>query len=473
MKKIIFFLFLLAYGFGASAQNETTSVCRFGFTFEISSQQSWGLGKPVVLSVAPNTSADASGLRVNDVIDEINGQSTENQTAETIITWLQYAEKEIYLKVSNFHEKDKQLSLLKYCNLNNTLNEKDLAGVYDFYSLEDMQTYAFDCPFSTKSAQGVNLKRYKTFGFSNINSEYKELEEIINSAIRKELEEKGLVYSVKNPDLIVQTFYSYNINPNYRKSSNVDKFPVASRYNKDTRNMEQLPLYYNLLISSDQAAFFLKFGIRFVTKVNGQLAEVWECEANEMIQSEEYTLKEYVALHIPLMFMQFPYIKSREAAHFYFNRSSYNFTGIRYNMNNLREITEIESMSPAEKAGLQPGDKIEKINGIKFESNPKTADNMYKQFILRTMPLRDAKTQYTNAKGFTKCMLWDKFKYAQVYDAMINPNNGTAFSYLFYFKPYINLSGSNIVTFSIERGKRKIEIKVKPVIVKEEVFENR
>jgi len=162
-----------------------------------------------------------------------------------------------------------------------------------------------------------------------------------------------------------------------------------------------------------------------------------------------------------------------EPAQFYYSRSRYNYTGIHYNMDNLKEVTEIDPSSPAEKAGIHPGDIIEKINGIKFVSNPKTADNNYKQFIYKTLPFRDPATQFTNADGFTRCMYWDKMKQAQIQDEFRKSTYSTAFSYLFYFQPYINLSGTNIVEFSIVRDNRKENIKVKPLIFSEETIENR
>jgi len=140
-------------------------------------------------------------------------------------------------------------------------------------------------------------------------------------------------------------------------------------------------------------------------------------------------------------------------------------------MDNLSMIADIETGSPADKAGLMPGDKILKINDIRLDSDTRRADSRYKQFILKTMELRDPKTRFTNADGFSRCMLWDKFKYAQVYDAIRHPDNGAVFSYLFCFEPYVNLSGSNIITFTVERDKTVLDIKVKPLIVREKGFE--
>jgi len=471
MKRWVVFITFLSSWFMAFSQPEPKMVCQHGFKFEISMQKNWGYLQPVVIGVTPNTSADAAGLRVNDIIEKIDGKPALNENIDTIISWIQNSDAQIQLTISNLNESHQNRTLEKYCNLSNSITERDLAGVYSFYSLEDVQTHAFTCPFRTSVNPESNLFLFSTFGFAAPDPNNRELEKTINAAIRKSLEQKGLKYSEKKPDLIVHTHYSFTPNPNFRNNTNADKFPIVSRYNMNTKSMENLPIYYNPLIHTNQAKFFLKLGIQLTDNKKNKTVTVWECEANELLQSN-YSLADYAEFHVPLMLTQYPYPKSTETALFYYSRSSYNYTGICYNMDNLKEVTEVAPFSPAEKAGIKAGDIIEKINDIKFVNNPKTADNNYKQFIYKTSPLRDPATQFTNAEGFTRCMYWDKMKYALIQDEFRKPEYSTVFSYLFYFKPYINLSGTNIVGFSIVRNKQKLEIKVKPVIVSEEIFEN-
>ena len=472
MKRHVFLLVFLNLCLVAFSQKNTAVICPYDFTFEISMQKNWGYYKPVVLSVEPNTPAEDSGLCINDIIEKINGKSTLGETYETIINWLKNSNTPVQITISNLKERNKNLALDKFCRLNNSLIERDLASIYSFYSLEDVQTRAFTCPFKTTVNRESNLILYSSFGFADEDPANLSLEKTINAAIRKVLEQKGLKYSEKNPDLIVQTYYSYTANPNFLANSQTDKFPVACRYNVNTKAMENLPVYYNPLINTNKAKLFLKLGIRLLDNTEKDKSIVWECEANELLQSE-YSLANYAEFHIPLMFMQYPYPKSFETARFYYSRSKYNYTGILYNMDNLKEISEVDPSSPAAIAGIQAGDIIEKINGIKFISNAKAADNNYKQFIYKTMSLRDQNTQFTNADGFTQCMYWDKINYAQIYDEFRKPEYSTAFSYLFYFEPYTNLSGTNIVTFSIKRGKQKAEVKIRPAVFLEELFENR
>jgi hypothetical protein len=471
MKRIIFLLIFLNGIFSAFSQEKAATICYFGFTFEVSRQESWGYDKPVVLTVTPNTLADSSGLKTSDIIESINGKSTKGQGVETIASWLQNSPTDkVKLEVSSLNGKNRNLTLTRHCRLNDVIVEKDLASVYSFYSLEDVQSRAFTCPFKTASDSETVLSNFKTFAFSPIDPNNRQLETEINATIQKALEQKGLTYSVSNPDLLVQIYYSYQENPSYRGNSG--KLPVVDRYNIHSGKMEKLPIYFDPLIHPNQAKYFLKLGIRLVDWSANQEV-VWECEANELIQSGEYGLSAYAEFHVPLMLMQYPYIKSAETASFYYSRSKYNYTGINYNLDKLNEIKEVDSASPAAEIGLRPGDIIEKINGNKVNTKLKSADDNYKQFIFRTMSLRDPSTQFTNLEGFTKCMYWNKKRYVQVYNEFRKPEFSTTFSYLFYFEPYINLSGTNIVTFSIIRDKERKEIKVKPVVIAEEVFENR
>lgn len=476
MKKIFSAFLLLLFAGITFAQGDSGYICRYGFTFEISVKKNWGYGKPVVLSILPNTSAHAGGLLVNDIIESINGKSTQGHTSDEIFVWLQNSEAEhVELEVSNLKERNRLLSLNRYCNFSNALTEKDLAEVYAFYSLEDIHTRKFSCPFKIQENPDIQLLDYKTFAFPEVDEANEELEQIINFSIKKSLEGKGLVESIVNPDLIIHTYYSYSRNPNYNPSGNIEKLPAETRYNMQTQSWETLPIYFNPLIHPNQAQFLLKLGIRFIVpekSFGDNMYVIWETEADELLQSA-YSLSNYAQFHIPLMLMNYPYTRTNENPSYYYNKTHYNYTGINFNMDNMKEIIDVEFSSPAAAAGIQAGDVIEKINGIKFENNPQTADNKYKQFILKTTPLRDTKTQFTNAEGFTRCMYWNKINYAQIYDEFQKPEFSTAFSYLFYFEPYINLSETNMISFEIKRGRTKETVRVTPVIVRQETFELR
>ena len=63
------------------------------------------------------------------------------------------------------------------------------------------------------------------------------------------------------------------------------------------------------------------------------------------------------------------------------------------------------------------------------------------------------------------------FKYPQIADASQSSDYLPAFSYLYYFAPYINPSGNNACTFNIKRGKTKLEVIIRPTIRSEVTVE--
>ena len=64
---IIFSLLVLQI----NAQTSPT-VCRAGFAFEISNNPNWGNGEPVVINITPGSPAERAGLKLNDIILEVN-----------------------------------------------------------------------------------------------------------------------------------------------------------------------------------------------------------------------------------------------------------------------------------------------------------------------------------------------------------------------------------------------------------------
>jgi hypothetical protein len=447
--------------------------CDLGFRCEISQQNNWGYSQPVITSIDPHSPATDAGLKVNDIIEKINGAPTKGLSQYVVSSWLKTIDYDyVILSISNFEETEKEVSVKKKCNYTNSLSEKDLAVTYSFYSLEDVQKRSFSCPFKTKINQYVDYRSYKTFGFYPPDPANQELETILHKAIRASLEGKGLVYTEKNPDMIVNTYYSYNPNQAYNPLKMNDA-PTVSRYNVYTNKIQRLPIYEH---SSNylMAKIFLTMGVQLIDRARS-LGDrpyiIWECVANELLKSS-YSLNEYSAFHIPLMFMQYPYLKSPNEAYFFYNDYRFNYTGIYYNQKNLKQIMYIDTNSPADRAGFREDDIVEKINKIQFPKNQKDADFYYKQFVFDTMTLRDPKTQYVNAYGFNECMFWDKLQLPKIAEKFADSENfQAAFSYLFCFEPYIHLSNSNVLVFDIKRDKQKIQLKVIPNLISESTIE--
>jgi hypothetical protein len=162
--------------------------------------------------------------------------------------------------------------------------------------------------------------------------------------------------------------------------------------------------------------------------------------------------------------MQYPYVKYSRNVQYRVSQKTYNYTGISYDVNRLEMVAKVDPNSPAAASGIRANDIIERIEGNSLDISAEEASEFNKIFITNTMKYRDPQTRFTDANGFTRCMFWDPFKYTQIAAALKKAKEVAPFSYLYYFAPYINTSGTNACTFNIRRGKTKSEIVIRPSI---------
>ena len=471
-RNILLIAILWIAGIVSSLAQDNSYVCRLGFTYEISQSKHWGDGKPIIKTIIPYSSAEQVGLRPFDVIEEISGVSVTSITADEIAQLMNPSgEDGITIRVSSLSTPTRVVTVQKDCKPINAITEDQLASAYAMYSLETTYEQEFVCPFKTTvSSDPIDFKEYKTFGFTTIDESNQQLETLINDCIKNELIKKGLTYTTNRPDLLVQTYYFFDKNPNYVRANKVEEgVEPIYRYNFSLNKMEKLPFLHSSAVEAE-AEYLLQLGIRFIDqKIKiGQI--IWECEANEMLE-ESYRLDDYARIHIPLMCLQYPYAKYRNNVPFKVSVKSYNYTGLHYNIDDLERVVEVDRNSPAYAAGIRANDVIERINKQKMNYSAEEFSKAYKRFISYTMSYRDVKTMFTDANGFKYCMQWHKFYYPKIADAIQDNDYKSAFAYLYYFTPYINPSGNNACNFVVKRGKTKREVTIRPTIRSEVTVE--
>lgn len=472
MKRIILAIICLFLAALNQTQAQSGYVCRLGFTYFISTNNNWGKGKPVIDRVFAYSPAEQAGLKPFDILNVIDGVPVEQITPDEIPLLLNPSDKnEVALTISNTGTESGQVLLRKDCIRTNAIMEDQLAAAFNMYSLESTVERSFTCPFKTTvTPDPVDFIRFKTYKFADIDESNRALETTINDCISTELAKKGLILSTNNPDIIIQTYYLFNRNPNFRGSSlvRVKKEPVF-RYNIAVNRFEVLP-FLNPAIAESEVEYLLQLGIRLIDQkvIPGRV--LWECEANELMENS-FRLEDYARMHIPLMCMQYPFVTYTRNCSYTVSDKAYNYTGISYNIDRLEQVADVAPNSPAYAAGIRAGDIIEKIGKHKMNYSAEELTRSYKYFINRTMEYRDPKTLFTDANGFDQCMYWDTFKYPQIADVMQKADYNPVFSYLYYFAPYINPGGNNACTFSIKRGKEKKEVVIRPNIRTETVVE--
>lgn len=465
--KQLFLAACLLVSLSGFAQSKQATVCRTGISYDISKSKNWGTGKPVITGVTPYSSAEKAGIKPGDIIEEIEGYKVTDLTEAEIAGLMNPADKsDIVLTVANIKNPTRQVIIRKECKKQNAITEEQLASAFCMYSLETTSERQFKCPFKTSVTKDtVNFARYKTFTFAPVDESNRRLETIINQAIENELVQKGLEYNEENPDILVQTFYYFDKNPNYMgKNQVVIKREKTIRYNFQRNKMEEFP-FLGLSASESEAAYLLQYGFRLIDQKEVPGRILWECEANEMLD-EPFHLEEYARIHTPLMCMQYPYVKYTRNVPFYVSLKSYNYTGINYNIDKLDQIVSVDKNSPAYEAGIRAKDVVVNIDRQRMDYSTDEFSAAYKQFITNTMKYRDAKTVFTDANGFSRCMYWDTFRYIDIADVIQDRDSRSAFAYLYNFAPYINPSGNNSCTFRIKRGKNESEYLIRPIIRK-------
>ena len=463
MKQALIIITFLCLVFTTDAQVVT---CRYGFSYEISNDPHWGKDKPVVTSIYPNSPAERAGIKPYDIIMAVEGEPVTEDVLDDIYLFLNPEGKDIIeLTINNISDGEHKITINKECKSNLSLSEDQLATAFAMYAVEDTHERFFSCPFiTTQTKDPVDFSIFKSFDFSGKEESQPELAKKINDIIRKELLKKGLKHTPVEPDFMVHIFYSFNKNPNYkpRTARRNEEADYTYRYDINRDRMVKLP-YLSPGTIETEAEYILKLGFRFEDRKLEKGRIIWECEANELL-NESFSLEDFAFIHIPLMSMQYPYVKYGRNVQFRLSKKKYNYTGINYNIENISEVASVDPYSPAAAAGIVPFDKIDAIEDKRMDRSSAQFSSAYRQFLVNTLKLRDETTRFTDANGFPDCMFWDNSKYPLVVKEFNNKKNLTAFSYLFKYAPFINPAGNNTCSFKLRRGKEKLEFILRPEV---------
>lgn len=467
-KKVIFIISVLFYISVLSAQ-DNESICNLGFKIEISKSQTWGYNEPVVTEVTPGTPAYIAGLRVNDIILEVNGNGTYLKPLNVIMSWFDLEDDFFSIGIRNFSYSFKQMLVDKNCRSSNAISESELATVFSFYSLRDVQERDFIIPVKVSESEDADFFNYRTYNFSESTEEHSELDNQINRIFERVFEQRGLRRDINNPDFIIQTYYSFE---NNRLWSRLDDSYIDNLYSwrYDTRNsrMVKVPVCNPAIpVANNNIMYFLEFGFRFYDRnyiEPGKPMLVYEAEVKEKL-SANYNLLDYLELNIPLILLKFPYSKVSSLGRYRVNFFRFNYTGIHYNINDMSTVVHIDPNSPAERVGILPGDVIVEVQGHSLKHSARSLTHGYRRFISETMHYRDKRTKYTDSNGFENAMFWDIIHYYNVAKALDDKRRYKAsFAYLFGFNQYIYWDEPLDLSFKVKRDGRVGEYMIRPEV---------
>lgn len=465
MKKISILFLLAVTAILTSYAQSTRELCNLGITFEISNNPSWGYGQPVILSVQPFSPADRAGLKVDDIIMEVNGVATYLRNYPTINNWLTDTSSPlINLTVRNLNTYFQPVSITRDCKPSNAISEFDLASAYSFYSVESTNERSFSVPMLIDPNSSVDFSDYRTFSFVQSAAQPTNLDLSIKSEVERALLSRGLTRDDNDPDMLVQVSYSYQPNVKYNYSAE-SRGTRVWRYDVYSQSMVQVPILSAGEANAEvKGQYVLDLSIKFFDKKyidDKSLTQIWSCSSKEYL-TDNYSLEEYARIQAPLMLLEYPYSSAKSIAKFKVSFKKFNYTGLNFDADKTGLILSVDAGSPAYKQGLRAGDEIVKINGLSFKYTPYELQEGYKRFIVETMKYRDPSTKFISAGGFPDCMYWKKSMYPEIADAFRKSIYATSFSYLYAFEKYIALA--NILDVEYKREGKKYKIRVSPEV---------
>jgi hypothetical protein len=440
--------------------------CSSGFEYEISNSNHWGKGKPVVMNVQEASAAAMAGLTVYDIIEKIDNAHVETlNTAQISDLLTNETNDRLTLTVRNFDD-PRIVTIFKKCHPLYAVSEQQMAEAFAQYDPEKTYKRQFTCPFVTTTlADPVDFSTMRTFDFAaRTDQTDNEVETVANEILGQELKRKGLKQSKVSPDMLVSTYQTFIRNPRYKQSATVAAQFSVTRFDATLQQMSTIP-FLSPALADSVAEYILQFGIKIVDQriVPGRI--LWRCEANEPTNLLQ-AARQYAEIHVPLMVMQFPYVKYPQDVPFVIAQTTFCYTGIHYDIYQLNEVADVDEQSPAFYAGIKPRDHIVNIEGKRMTHSVKEFTDAYHQFVKQTLQYKNVSTQYTDANGFPYCMDWNNNALPDIVKAFGNDRKyKTAFAYLYAFEKYVHPTADRYIDIDYKHGQEKRNAKI-PIVYK-------
>jgi|WetSurSiteA1Bulk_404760.scaffolds.fasta_scaffold01547_4 membrane-associated protease RseP (regulator of RpoE activity) len=400
MRVLLITSLIMVLGFQISfAQLNAPNICKWGFSF-----QNFSANKCMnVTEVVPGSLADLADLRAGDEIVQVDGQeiSDMSDSKNMLETYAGPVKKLRILRFGTFLDLD-LLTISGISNIDEYLTEGILYT--NVKTRENKETgwaeyYFKGLAMQMLSDRNKDLSKYQSYRFEYSNTanplEEKKLAEILG----RKLDKLGLKRTNEHPELTVSVIHSFN-------AGNNDNY-VELRFT-DTKEYtdSKLPIV------------------------------VWKASMN--LKVAEKDIFYFFENFFDIVLYQFPVIREESPQRIIFDY--YRFTGIIYDKSAMKTVLEVLPGSPAALAGIQPGDRILKIDGNTYPSGYADLINPDYQTVLSEKAVNEKAERSGIALRYLKC--------CQEYFWPNRFNCGN--------------SSEIPVVFTISRNGKKLEIRVIP-----------
>ncbi len=275
-----------------------------------------------------------------------------------------------------------------------------------------------------------DMFKYKTYDFEFTSVQDPLLEKELFKELGTQLDGWGMKRSEENPDLIILMSFYRGQKEQYTPPQQIVSTRVKTVYNWYWGFIPMPITETTTTEGFTEVSYLTILSLKFLDAKEMEGSKippvVWSGSMSRTTKTKTPLVDECGDYFATMLYKQFPEVSFPNSEHSFLKY--YAYTGLWFNKNNLRIISEVIPESPADKAGIQKGDEIVSINGYKLPANyndPGT--NQFGKLIFKG-----------SITGFRYLYLFSKL----------------------VFKPYDE--GVNTFNFKVKRNGEKMTFEVKP-----------
>jgi hypothetical protein len=417
----------LCMSFSAVSAQQIQENSEYGFSYIKSEFANYGSRQFLITNVVPNLPADKAGLKRSDVIISVNGKDAADMDA--------IVEPVTNIEVRKLGKKE-TVKIVMPPPVNypkNAISEGTLVYILSSFSILDkplglnnnLVVNGYKRKIESFSDPEEDLLGFYSFDFEYTNTDNPAFEKEVAYMVQKNLEAMGLKRDKETPDCLIFIDFYTGKAENYVEPRQELRTRYQTKYNYFTQRYETLQyLETDTKGGYTVSTYIYNLKLTFLNaakaKMQADIAPViWQAEFNSTTETS-WDIKTFANIACnELIGSAYPYKVPYNYKRYYVTNHSdcfcssemsfdetkfnyYYYTGIHYcnEKNLLNKVVFVASGSPADKAGIQAGDIITKIETTKLVKNRDDAKWCNKSVIKDLIRCSCLDNPWGTSKGF-------------------------------------------------------------------------